>query len=100
MLFLQNFDFSASTKDAVLVLRFDLGICSFHHLRGEKQKPVHLAFLGLDKAFDRVPRDVVVGTPYDSTPYRESSEWTRILYSCPKSRLQAGAGETNSAGLA
>ncbi|VDP23366.1 unnamed protein product [Heligmosomoides polygyrus] len=55
----------------------------------EKQKAVHIAFLDLEKAFDRVPREVIwYALPHHGVP-DELIEWVRILYSCPKSRVQA-----------
>ncbi|VDP34836.1 unnamed protein product [Heligmosomoides polygyrus] len=58
----------------------------------EKQKSVHIAFLDLEKAFDRVPREVIwYALRHHGVP-EELIEWVRILYSCPKSRVQAAAG--------
>ncbi|VDO65224.1 unnamed protein product [Heligmosomoides polygyrus] len=58
----------------------------------EKQKAVHIAFLDLEKAFDRVPREVIwYALRHHGVP-EELIEWVRILYSCPKSRVQAAAG--------
>ncbi|VDP06675.1 unnamed protein product [Heligmosomoides polygyrus] len=58
----------------------------------EKQKPVHIAFLDLEKAFDRVPREVIWYALRQHGVPEELIEWVRILYSCPKSRVQAAAG--------
>ncbi|VDP11945.1 unnamed protein product [Heligmosomoides polygyrus] len=58
----------------------------------EKQKPVHLAFLDLEKAFDRVPREVIWYALREHGVSEELVEWVRILYSCSKSRVQAAAG--------
>ncbi|VDP37453.1 unnamed protein product [Heligmosomoides polygyrus] len=58
----------------------------------EKQKPVHLAFLDLEKTFHRVPREVIWYALREHGVPEELIEWVRILYSCPKSRVQAAAG--------
>ncbi|VDO62393.1 unnamed protein product [Heligmosomoides polygyrus] len=58
----------------------------------EKQKAVHLAFLDLEKAFDRVPREVIWYALREHGFPEELVEWIRILHSCPKSRVQAAAG--------
>uniref|UniRef100_A0A183FTW5 Reverse transcriptase domain-containing protein n=1 Tax=Heligmosomoides polygyrus TaxID=6339 RepID=A0A183FTW5_HELPZ len=58
----------------------------------EKQKPVHFAYLDLEKAFDRVPRDVIWYALREHGIPEELIEWVRILYSCPRSRVRAPAG--------
>ncbi|VDP01047.1 unnamed protein product [Heligmosomoides polygyrus] len=58
----------------------------------EKQKPVHNVFLDLEKAFHRVPREVIWYALRQHGVPEELIEWVRILYSCPKSRVQAAAG--------
>ncbi|VDO18461.1 unnamed protein product, partial [Heligmosomoides polygyrus] len=58
----------------------------------EKQKPVHIAFLDLEKSFDRVPREVIWYSLRQRNVPEELIEWVRMLYSCPKSRVQAAAG--------
>ncbi|VDO98885.1 unnamed protein product [Heligmosomoides polygyrus] len=58
----------------------------------EKQKPLHLAFLDLEKAFDRVPREVIWYALRQHGVPEELIEWVRILYSCPKSQVRAPAG--------
>ncbi|VDP23330.1 unnamed protein product [Heligmosomoides polygyrus] len=58
----------------------------------EKQKSVHLAFLELEKAFDRVPREVIWYALRQHSVPEDLIERLRILYSCPKSRVQAVAG--------
>ncbi|VDO87720.1 unnamed protein product [Heligmosomoides polygyrus] len=50
------------------------------------------AFLGLEKAFDRVPREVIWYALRQHGAPEELIEWVRILYSCPKSRVQAATG--------
>ncbi|VDP12812.1 unnamed protein product [Heligmosomoides polygyrus] len=58
----------------------------------EKQKPVHFAFLDLEKAFDRFPREVIWYALRRHGVPEELIEWVRILYSCPISRVRAPAG--------
>ncbi|VDP57400.1 unnamed protein product [Heligmosomoides polygyrus] len=58
----------------------------------EEQKPVNIAFLDLEKAFDRVPREVIWYSLRQHNVPEELIEWVRMLYSCPKSRVQAAAG--------
>ncbi|EYB87852.1 hypothetical protein Y032_0256g368 [Ancylostoma ceylanicum] len=58
----------------------------------EKQKPLHLAFLDLEKAFDRVPHEAIwYALRWHGVP-EELIEWVRILYADPRSRVQAAAG--------
>ncbi|EYB85538.1 hypothetical protein Y032_0296g1688 [Ancylostoma ceylanicum] len=58
----------------------------------EKQKPVHLVFLDLEKAFDRVSREAIwYALRWQGVP-EELIEWVRILYADPSSRVQAAAG--------
>ncbi|VDP06436.1 unnamed protein product [Heligmosomoides polygyrus] len=58
----------------------------------EKQKPVHIAFLDFEEAFDRVPRELTWHALRLHSVPEELIEWVRLLYSCPKSRVQAAAG--------
>ncbi|VDP07820.1 unnamed protein product [Heligmosomoides polygyrus] len=58
----------------------------------EKQKPVHFAFLDLEKAFDRVPREVIWYALRRHGVPEELIEWVRIVYSFPISRVRAPAG--------
>ncbi|VDO80635.1 unnamed protein product [Heligmosomoides polygyrus] len=58
----------------------------------EKEKPVYIAFLDVEKAFDRVPREVIWYALRQHNVPEELIEWVRMLYSCPKSRVQAAAG--------
>ncbi|VDP18817.1 unnamed protein product [Heligmosomoides polygyrus] len=66
-----------------------LAVARLYHTRlvidkhREKQKPVHIAFLDLEKAY-RVPREVIwYALRHHGVP-EEPIEWVRILYSCPK----------------
>ncbi|VDO34554.1 unnamed protein product [Heligmosomoides polygyrus] len=58
----------------------------------EKQKPVHIAFLDWEKTFDRVSREVIWYALQQHNLPEELTEWVRMLYSCPKNRVQAAAG--------
>ncbi|KAL6724016.1 hypothetical protein Aduo_018954 [Ancylostoma duodenale] len=60
----------------------------------EKQKPLHLAFLDLEKAFDRVPHEVIWYALRWHGDSEELIEWVKILYADPKSRVQAAAGRS------
>ncbi|EYB89509.1 hypothetical protein Y032_0231g3015 [Ancylostoma ceylanicum] len=60
----------------------------------EKQKPLHLAFLYLEKAFDRVPSEAVWYALRWHGVSEELIEWIRILYANPRSRIQTAAGTT------
>ncbi|VDO24806.1 unnamed protein product [Heligmosomoides polygyrus] len=57
----------------------------------EEQKQLHLAFLGLKKAFDRVPREVIWYAVRQHEVPEQLMEWVRMPYSCPKSRMRADA---------
>ncbi|XGW33662.1 hypothetical protein V3C99_017798 [Haemonchus contortus] len=58
----------------------------------KKQRPGRLNFLDLEKAFDRVPRDVIWYALRQHGVPEELIEWVRILYTSPKSRVQTAAG--------
>ncbi|VDO27916.1 unnamed protein product [Heligmosomoides polygyrus] len=44
----------------------------------EKQRPMHIAFLDLEKAFDRVPREVIWYALRQHNVLEELIEWVRI----------------------
>uniref|UniRef100_A0A7I4Y7H2 Reverse transcriptase domain-containing protein n=1 Tax=Haemonchus contortus TaxID=6289 RepID=A0A7I4Y7H2_HAECO len=56
-----------------------------------KRRPVHLAFLELEKASDRVPRDITWYALRQRGFPEELIEWVLILYSSPRSRVQMAA---------
>ena len=60
----------------------------------EKQKPIHLAFLDLEKAFDRVPHKVIWYALREHGVPEEIVNWVRLLYYKPRSRVQVTAGIT------
>ncbi|EYC11993.1 hypothetical protein Y032_0048g1551 [Ancylostoma ceylanicum] len=57
----------------------------------EKQKSSHRAFLDLEKAFDRVPREVIWYALRRHAVPEELIEWVRILYADPKSQVKVAA---------
>ncbi|VDO91953.1 unnamed protein product [Heligmosomoides polygyrus] len=46
-----------------------------------------IAFLELDRAFDRLPCELIWYALRQHNVHEELIEWMRILYSCPKSRV-------------
>ncbi|EYC32664.1 hypothetical protein Y032_0002g1031 [Ancylostoma ceylanicum] len=58
----------------------------------EKQKALHVAFLDLKKAFDRVPHELIWYALGKHAIPEELIEWVRILYARPRSQVQAPAG--------
>ncbi|VDL78746.1 unnamed protein product [Nippostrongylus brasiliensis] len=61
----------------------------------EKQRPLHIAFLDLEKAFDRVPHEVIWYALRKQMVPEELISWVRILYTDPRSRVQAAAGTSS-----
>ncbi|EYC25573.1 hypothetical protein Y032_0011g1280 [Ancylostoma ceylanicum] len=58
----------------------------------EKNRSVHLAFLDLEKAFDRVPRDLIwMALRIHGIP-EEYVRWIKMLYSRPTSVVRCAAG--------
>ncbi|EYB84458.1 hypothetical protein Y032_0316g2295 [Ancylostoma ceylanicum] len=58
----------------------------------EKLKALHIAFLDLEKAFDRVPHELIWYALRKHALPEELTEWVRILYARPRSQVQAPAG--------
>lgn len=58
----------------------------------EKGKAVHLAFLDLEKAFDRVPHDVIWYALRSRNVPEELIDWVKFLYVNPTSCIRAVAG--------
>ncbi|WKX94958.1 hypothetical protein Q1695_011869 [Nippostrongylus brasiliensis] len=77
---------NCSTTDAIHAVRL---LVEKHR---EKQRPLHLAFLDLEKAFDRVPHEVIWYALRKQLVPEELINWVRILYTDPRSRVQAAAG--------
>lgn len=61
---------------------------------GEKQKPLHAAFLDLENAFDCVPLKAIWHALRTHEVHEELIEWVKLLYNEPKSRVQATPGTT------
>ncbi|EYC30555.1 hypothetical protein Y032_0005g2716 [Ancylostoma ceylanicum] len=58
----------------------------------EKKKPLHLAFLDLEKAFDRVPHEVIwYALRLQGIP-EEILKWVQMLYVDHRSKVQVAAG--------
>jgi len=45
----------------------------------EKQRPLHLAFVDLEKAFDRVPHDLLWYSLRDAGVPEDYIEWVKLL---------------------
>uniref|UniRef100_A0A914VFU1 Reverse transcriptase domain-containing protein n=1 Tax=Plectus sambesii TaxID=2011161 RepID=A0A914VFU1_9BILA len=58
----------------------------------EKRQPLHVAFLDLEKAFDRVPHHLIWYALRRSGIPEELVNWVQLLYRDPKSHVQAAAG--------
>ncbi|EYC23464.1 hypothetical protein Y032_0015g2660 [Ancylostoma ceylanicum] len=58
----------------------------------EKQKLLHVTFLDLERAFNRVPRKVNWNALRWHGVPEEPIEWVKILYADSRSRMQAAAG--------
>ncbi|VDP36265.1 unnamed protein product [Heligmosomoides polygyrus] len=78
--------FASGTIDATHAVRL---LVEKHR---EKQKSVHIASLDLKKAFDRLSLELIWYALRQYNVAEELIEWVRMLYSCPKSRVQAAAG--------
>ncbi|EYC33056.1 hypothetical protein Y032_0002g578 [Ancylostoma ceylanicum] len=75
-----------STTDAIHAVRL---LIEKHR---EKQKALHIAFLDLEKAFDRVPHELIWYALRKHAVPEELVEWVRILYTRPRCQVQAPAG--------
>ncbi|EYB92579.1 hypothetical protein Y032_0192g1358 [Ancylostoma ceylanicum] len=58
----------------------------------EKQKTLHIAFLDFEKAFDRVPHELIWYASRKHALSEELVEWVRILQARPRSQVQAPVG--------
>ena len=81
-----GFAASCRTVDAIHAARFLL------ERHREKQKPLHLAFLDLEKAFDRVPHKVIWYALRKHGVPEELINWVKMLYDKPSSRVLTTSG--------
>ncbi|KAK6736652.1 hypothetical protein RB195_019386 [Necator americanus] len=58
----------------------------------EKNRSVHLAFLDLEKAFDRVPHELLWMSTRSHRIPEEYVRWTKLLYAKPTSVVECAAG--------
>ncbi|ETN77512.1 reverse transcriptase [Necator americanus] len=75
-----------STIDAIHAVRILL------EKHREKNRNVHLAFLDLEKAFDRVPHELLWMCMRSHRVPEEYVRWTKLLYAKPVSVVQCAAG--------
>ncbi|KAK6741201.1 hypothetical protein RB195_009202 [Necator americanus] len=79
-----------STIDAIHAVRILL------EKHREKNRSVHLAFFDLEKAFDRVPHELLWMSMRSHRVPEEYVRWTKLLYAKPTSVVRGAAG-TNRA---
>lgn len=58
----------------------------------EKDTPLHIAFLDLEKAFDRVPHELIWHALRQHQIPEHLVEWVKLLYIGPRSRVRCTAG--------
>ncbi|KAK6735072.1 hypothetical protein RB195_018332 [Necator americanus] len=75
-----------STIDAIHAVRILL------EKHREKNRSVHLAFLDLEKAFDRVPHELLWMSMRSHRVPEEYVRWTKLLYAKPTSVVRYAAG--------
>ncbi|ETN82559.1 reverse transcriptase [Necator americanus] len=75
-----------STIDAIHAVRILL------EKHREKNRSVHLAFLDLEKAFDRVPHELLWMSMRSHRVPDEYVRWTKLLYAKPTSVVRCAAG--------
>ncbi|ETN68607.1 reverse transcriptase [Necator americanus] len=75
-----------STVDAIHAVRILL------EKHREKNRSVHLAFLDLEKAFDRVPHELLWMSMRSHRVPEEYVRWTKLLYTKPTSVVRCAAG--------
>ena len=80
---------NCGTTDAIFAARL---LVEKHR---EKNVPLHLAFLDLEKAFDRVPHDVIWLALRDHGIPEHLISWVKLLHKEPTSCVQTAAGKTN-----
>ncbi|KAK6744303.1 hypothetical protein RB195_011169 [Necator americanus] len=75
-----------STIDAIHAIRI------FLEKHRKKNRSVHLAFLDLEKAFDRVPHELLWMSMKSHRVPEEYVRWTKLLYAKPTSVVRCAAG--------
>ncbi|KAK6763221.1 hypothetical protein RB195_023798 [Necator americanus] len=75
-----------STMDAIHAVRILL------EKHREKNRSVHLAFLDLEKAFDRVPHELLWMSMRSHRVPEEYVRWTKLLYAKPTSVVRCAVG--------
>ncbi|KAK6750993.1 hypothetical protein RB195_002768 [Necator americanus] len=75
-----------STIDAIHAVRILL------EKHREKNRSVHLAFLDLEKAFDRVPHELLWMSMRSHRVPKEYGRWTKLLYAKPTRVVRCAAG--------
>ena len=78
----------SSTTDAIHAVRL---LVERHR---EKNKSIHVAFLDLEKAFDRVPHDLIWHSLRSHLVPEEYVEWIKMLYKDATSVVQCPAGRS------
>lgn len=78
------------TTDAIFAAR---QLLEKHH---EKRKSLHMAFLDLEKAFERVPRQLIWYALRDHGVPELLIDWVRMLYVNTNSRVKCAAGTSDS----
>ena len=76
------------TTDAIFALRI---LAEKHR---EKKLPLHIAFVDLEKAFDRVPHDLIWYSLRDAGVPEEYIKWVKMLYTDSRSQVRSVAGTT------
>ncbi|KAK6766018.1 hypothetical protein RB195_025744 [Necator americanus] len=79
-----------STIDAIRAVRILL------EKHREENRSVHLAFLDLEKAFDRVPHEPLRMFMRSHRVPEEYVRWTKLLYAKPTSVVRCAAGTSRS----
>ncbi|KAK6730585.1 hypothetical protein RB195_007195 [Necator americanus] len=79
-----------STIDAIHAVRILL------EKHREKNRSVHLTFLDLEKAFDRVPHELLWMSMRSHRVPEEYVPWTKLLYAKPTSVVRCAAGTSRS----
>lgn len=76
------------TTDAIFALR------TLAEKHREKKLPLHVAFVDLEKAFDRVPHELIWFSLRDAGVPEEYVKWVKLLYTDSQSQVRSVAGTT------